>query len=299
MKTIILEELFEGNCYHICTNGEESPIIMRDEEDFRTALNYLAITSWKTKTTIVAFCLMSNHIHTMCICRSREQAEQFIKLFKQSYSTYLKRKYGLRKALHKIKDSISLIDTIQYFRNCIAYILRNSISAKVCKKIEDYPWSSYFCYFRDCDEDYRSITSMGPREIRRVLKTRPALEDCPFTINMEGMISPRSFIAYEIVEKAFINSGRLFLFHLGTCNDALMEYEMACKPLLGVNDTDLLSSTEKIAASKFNGKKIAELTNQQKCSIIKTVFFNNKTSIPQLSRVLGLPRDIISRILSS
>ena len=78
-----------------------------------------------------------------------------------------------------------------------------------------------------------------------------------------------------------------------------MEYEMACKPLLGVNDTDLLSSTEKIAASRFNGKKIAELTNQQKCSIIKTVFFNNKTSIPQLSRVLGLPRDIISRILSS
>ena len=210
MKTIILEELFEGNCYHICTNGEESPIIMRDEEDFRTALNYLAITSWKTKTIIVAFCLMSNHIHTMCICRSREQAEQFIKLFKQSYSTYLKRKYGLRKALHKIKDSISLIDTIQYFRNCIAYILRNSISAKVCRKIEDYPWSSYFCYFRDCDEDYRSITSMGPREIRRVLKTRPDLEDCPFTINMEGMISPRSFVAYEIVEKAFINSGRLF-----------------------------------------------------------------------------------------
>lgn len=64
MKTIILEELFEGNCYHICTNGEESPIIMRDEEDFRTALNYLAITSWKTKTIIVAYCLMSNHIHT-------------------------------------------------------------------------------------------------------------------------------------------------------------------------------------------------------------------------------------------
>lgn len=299
MKTIRLEDLFDGNCYHICTNGEESPIIMRDKEDFRTAVNYLAIAAWKTRTIIVAFCLMSNHIHTMSICSNRAQAERFIKLFKQLYSTHLKRKYGMNKALHKIQDSISLIDNIQYFRNCIAYILRNSISAKVCRKTEDYPWSSYFCYFRDSNDDCISISSMGPREIRRILKTRPDLDGCPFSIDSEGMISPRSFVAFEIVEKAFINSGRLFLFHLGTCNDALMEYEMACKPLIGVNDTELLRATEKIAANRFRGKTIAELTNQQKCSIIKTVFFNNKTSIPQLSRVLGLPRDIISRILST
>lgn len=42
-----------------------------------------------------------------------------------------------------------------------------------------------------------------------------------------------------------------------------------------------------------------ELTSAEKCSILKHLFFNNKTSVPQLSRVLGLPRKLIQRIMST
>ena len=54
---------------------------------------------------------------------------------------------------------------------------------------------------------------------------------------------------------------------------------------------------EELAAARFSGKTISELTNSNKCAMIKTLYYNNKTSIPQLSRILGLPRDIIAHAL--
>ena len=64
-------------------------------------------------------------------------------------SLYLKNKYGLKKVLHRTDDCISLIDTATYMKNCIAYILRNAVCARICAKPEDYRWTSYACYFSE------------------------------------------------------------------------------------------------------------------------------------------------------
>ena len=299
MKDIRLEEIVSGQCYHVCTDGQECPVIMRDEDDYRIAHNYIAICGWIIGIDILAYCIMSNHIHVAIICGNRTLAEQFIRLFKQLYSTYLRNKYEMEGTLHRIKESITIINDIYYLRNCIAYILRNAICAKVCKRIEDYKWSSHACYFNRNDSKDRLISSLGIRERRKILKTRYNLNNCHLSIDEENKISTKSFVRYEIVEKAYLNSGRFFLYFLGTCNDVKLEYEMACKPLLKVNDTELTGVADRLAQTKFCGKSISELSIQNKCSLIKHLFFNNKTSIPQLSRVLGVPRSLVSRILSS
>lgn len=293
-----LEDVTQGNCYHVCTDGHESPLLMNDKDDYDIARIYLAIAAWKTGIQLVVYCIMSNHVHALVTCDDRKLADKFIKLFKRLISFYLRKKYGIPKALHGIPDSITLIDSIQYLRNCIAYILRNAICAKVCSRIEDYPWCSYSCYFSK-RELGRHISTLGAREIRVRFKTRENLSKSPFYIDGNGHIQDCSFIRYDIVERAFQNSGRFFLNALGSCNDAKMEYEMACKPLMRVNDTDIASVAEELARTRFGGRNLAELSTRDKCSMIKNLFFNNKTSIPQLSRVLGLPRGRISQILST
>lgn len=300
MKNIELKDLFSGNCYHVCTNGQETPTIIMDKEDFKVAHNYLALAGWKTGIEILAFVIMSNHVHIIIICKDRNQAVRYIRSFKKLYSMYLSRKYDMSEALRGIEDSISLIDSISYFRNCVAYILRNALCARICKRIEDYPWSSYPCYFNMlAHEDAGSISDLGIRERRMVLKTRMDLSECPYLVNSEGMIEAKSFVRYDIVEKAFVNSGKFFLASLGTCNDAKMEYEMTCKPLVRVNDKELAEVIEALTEKRFEGKKISGLTQSQKCSIIKNIYFNNKTTIPQLSRILGLPKGLIKQILST
>ena len=74
---------------------------------------------------------------------------------------------------------------------------------------------------------------------------------------------------------------------------------MALKPRFRVNDTELINLAESLASSRFKGKKLSELSIQSKCTMVKNLYFNNKTSIPQLSRVLGLTREIVTRILST
>ncbi len=300
MKNIELKDLFSGNCYHVCTNGQETQTIVMDKEDFKVAHNYLALAGWKTGIEILAFVIMSNHVHIMIICKDRNLAVRYIRSFKKLYSMYLSQKYDMSEALRGIEDSISLIDSISYFRNCVAYILRNALCARICKRIEDYPWSSYPCYFNmQAHEGAGRISDLGIRERRMVLKTRMDLSECPYRVNSEGMIEAKSFVRYDIVEKAFASSGKFFLASLGTCNDAKMEYEMTCKPLVRVNDKELAEVIEALTEKRFEGKKISGLTQSQKCSIIKNIYFNNKTTIPQLSRILGLPKGIVRQILST
>ena len=300
MKNIDLKDLFSGNCYHICTNGQETPTIIMDDEDFMTAHNYLALAGWKTGVPVLAYTIMSNHVHILVICKNREQALRNIRLFKRLYSTHLLNKYGISNGLKGIEDSISLIDSISYFRNCTAYILRNALCARVCRRVEDYPWSSYSCYFNPYMSDNAIwISDMGERNKRNTLKTRMDLSQCPYLVNTKGMIEAKSFVRYDIVEKAFFNSGKFLLACLGTCNDALMEYEMTCKPLVRVNDTELLEVIGNLAEKKFRGKHISQLSQSEKCAIIKNIYFNNRTSIPQLSRILGLSKEIIRLTLST
>ena len=299
MREITLEEIYEGNFYHVCTEGLEMEVIMRCDEDFIVARNYLALSAWKRNVYILAFCIMSNHVHVLAGAKNRRDVLNFIRHFKQIYSTYLHNKYGLDNALKGQPDCIAIISDIKYFRNCVAYILRNPVSAKVSRRIDEYLWSSYGAYFNSDIHPGLSITSLKGRQRKQLLKTRMNIDDCPYRIDEQGNISLDSFVRADLVHLAFNMSGRLFLYYLGICNDAQMEYELANRPLVQSNDQDLLSSAMNVVAQRFKGKTIAMLTTGEKCSIIKYLFFNHKSTVPQLSRILGLSRELVRKVLSS
>lgn len=300
MEDINLRELCDGNFYHVCTNGLEQVTLLRDDEDYRTAWNYLALSVWRTGVQVVAFTLMSNHIHEILVCRDTDEAVRTIKLFKKQLSQYLKRRYGLSKILHETDDCISKIDTVQYLKNCIAYIHRNAVSARICAKPEEYRWSSYSCFFSSNRKQETSapVSNMGFTKKRTMLKTGMDLSDCRLRINNDGQITLDSFVRIDIVERAYMHSGKSFLYYLGCCNDTKMEYELACKPLMHISDHDLYETITTYSAKRFCGRNLSELTTADKCSMLKHLFFNNKTSIPQLSRVLGLPRTLVHKLLS-
>ena len=301
MKELGLEDLCKGNIYHVCTNGLEQVVLLRNDEDHRVAWNYLALCGWKARVRTLVFSLMSNHVHVLVLCNDSKQADLFIKIFKKSLSLYLKKQYGLTKVLHRTQDCITQIDSVQYLKNCIAYILRNAICARICAKPEDYPWSSYQAYFsqRDKNNTLIKVAELSFTQKRRLLKTNMDLSGCPLRIDLDGKITLDSWVNADIVEKAYKHSGKSFLYYLGCCNDATMEYELEHQPLIKVSDNDMYAAVQQLVAKRFHGKDLSELTSSEKCSILKQVFFNNKTSIPQLSRILGLPRQLIRQIMSS
>ena len=53
-----------------------------------------------TGVIVLAFILMSNHVHFVLVC-TKEEAEEFIRECKRRYSKYYQRKYGISKLLKK------------------------------------------------------------------------------------------------------------------------------------------------------------------------------------------------------
>ena len=72
-----------------------------------------------------------------------------------------------------------------------------------------------------------------------------------------------------------------------------MEYELVYQPLMNVSDGEMHRMITSHMAGRFPGKTIAELSTSEKCSILKSLFFSHKTTIPQLSRIMGLPRELV------
>lgn len=299
MQDLSLRDLYDGNFYHICTEGLEQVVLMKDLEDFRVAWNYLAICAWRTGVFVVAFVLMSNHLHILAACRNAGLANKYIRMFKALYSRYLNKKYGMIKSMHCSDTAIYRIDSIQYLRNCIAYIFRNPLTARICTRLDQYSWSSYRTCFSGAGklEDGVPLSELGFTEIRKLLRVGANLGNCPLRIDNQGYITLSSFVRNDMAEKAFRNSGRSFMYHLGGCNDAKMEYELVHQPLVSVTDSDMYSRVSEYVANRFSGKHISDLTTSDKCSVLKSLFFNNKTSIPQLARIMGLPRELVKKML--
>ena len=203
---------YDCSLYHVCTNGLEQITLLKDEEDYKTAWNYLALSAWRTEVQIVVFTIMSNHIHEIIAC--------------------------------------------------------------------------YFSSSRNDNAIYAASLTFSQK--RKMLKTGLDLSGCPFQISEDGLITLDSFIRYDIVERAYRHSGKSFLYYLGCCNDAKMEYELTCQPLMRINDNDMQETVTKYVAHRFRDKSISELTSAEKCTILKPLFFNNKTSIPQQTHTVGV-----------
>ena len=89
MKELQLSDLFKGNFYHVCTNGLEEMVLLRDDEDYKVAWNYLALSAWRVGISTVTFSIMSNHVHVLSACQNSTEVDRFIKLFKHLLSKHL------------------------------------------------------------------------------------------------------------------------------------------------------------------------------------------------------------------
>ena len=61
----------------ISTSHLEKSIWFKDDEDFTVGMNYIAIAAYLANVRVIAFILMSNHIHVLVEC-PMDSAIEFI-----------------------------------------------------------------------------------------------------------------------------------------------------------------------------------------------------------------------------
>lgn len=122
--------------------------IFEDWEDYEKFLEILKDCKVICEFKLFAYCLMGNHIHLL-IQEGTESLEQVFKRLCGRFVYWYNVKY--RRAGHLFQDRFKSepVDSDDYFFTVLRYIHQNPTKAGLCKRVEDYAYSSYMEYFNE------------------------------------------------------------------------------------------------------------------------------------------------------
>ena len=138
--------------YHLFSDGFRTDVLFEDKLAFIAGMNIVALCFFRCNVSILAFCLMDNHVHFI-LYGTKEDCLKFRDKFIHKYGIWHSNRHSGK--IHETIDfDIKLMDDERYILNSIAYVLRNCIAAGYGYCASDYPWSSGGLYFRHPEINY-------------------------------------------------------------------------------------------------------------------------------------------------
>jgi putative transposase len=137
----VARTVFAHHPHHITQRGNRGEDVFFDAEDRAIYLAWLGEYAAKFKVEVVAYCLMTNHIHLILIPTTEDGLQKLLKPLHMRYAQRLNRLRGQQGHVWQGRYFSSVLDN-DYFRAALRYIERNPVRAGMVKKAENYEWSS-------------------------------------------------------------------------------------------------------------------------------------------------------------
>ena len=287
--------MYKLDCFLVSTDHLTERLWFRDDEDFKVGMNYVALVSLALGIHVLAFILMSNHIHLVLAC-SEEEALRFITEYKRRYSKYYQKKYSVKEFLRRNGVDIRPVATEEEsLERAVAYVQMNSVAANICSHPSFYPWGTGGAFFRADAPKGTPLTSLSRREQIRILHSNDLIPDS-LRLSEEGYIIPASFVAVKFVEQLFRQPSR-YNFFLHNSSKARLRLQEG--PLPSFRDQSILAAVPDLCVSLFRKRTLGELSSEQTGELLKQLRFRFSADAAQLSRVLSIPYEEVSRHLDS
>ena len=154
----------QSGIYHVMMRGINHQQIFEEDEDYRVFLRILRKCKNISGFKILAYCLMGNHIHLLI----KEDEVKLELIFKRIGVRFVKcynQKYQRCGHLFQDRFKSEVVDDERYLITVAGYIHQNPVKAGICKKADEYPYSSYKEYLKYpslVDMDY--VESLVTRE---------------------------------------------------------------------------------------------------------------------------------------
>lgn len=133
--------------HHIVHRGNNRLRIFFDWLDYEEYLSLLKKYAEKWKLSILAYCLMPNHVHLLIKPRSENALAKMMQGIAQFYAKYINRKYQRTGRLWECRYFSSLVDSERYLWTVVRYIEQNPLRANMAERESDYPYSSAHAHF--------------------------------------------------------------------------------------------------------------------------------------------------------
>jgi REP element-mobilizing transposase RayT len=131
--------------YHIVSRGNRRDPLFRSATDFNAFLHILHQLHQTSPFELASYSLMTNHYHLQL--RTKELSlSKLMALINKRYANYYNTRYSLTGHVFEKRFYDSIIEDQNGMIKVSRYIHLNPVEAKMVKRPEHYPWSSYYLY---------------------------------------------------------------------------------------------------------------------------------------------------------
>jgi putative transposase len=130
-----------GLPYHVTQRGNRREDVFFCDADWQRYLELALEYSIQFGLQILAYCLMTNHLHLLCIPLLANSLARVFKPVHARYAQYLNNRLGLCGRLWQGRFFSCPMDD-EHLWAAVRYVERNPVRAKMVVRAEDYPWSS-------------------------------------------------------------------------------------------------------------------------------------------------------------
>ena len=275
-----------GPCYHLCT-GENSPILFHNEDDFRTAMNIVALLSClHPDVAVITFEIMSNHMH-FAVAGKKERIQAWFKS--------LVKKMKMHPALSESKGALEMLEiklidvnSLDNLRNVIAYINRNGFVANANETPFSYPWGGNKYYFNpEAKLRYESSGKKLVYSERRKMFCSNKGDCVRELISIDGYICPLCFCKVNIGESMFRNA-RHYFSKISKNIESFSDIAKTIGESLFYNDDELYSLVAAECLKKYGIKSTKMINAAAKMDLAKKLHYEYNSGNKQISRILGM-----------
>ncbi len=191
-----------GYPHHVTQRGNRRQPVFFCDDDYSAYLDLLGAWCKRHKVDVWAYCLMPNHVHLMLVPHSADGLARAVGEVHRRYTRLINFRERWRGYLWQGRFASFPMER-RYAIACARYIELNAVRAKLCKRPEQWPWSSARAHLsgeygalirsakplRDCGE-WASLLKGGMAEaeaeaIRRGERTGRPLGSAGFVEKLE------------------------------------------------------------------------------------------------------------------
>lgn len=287
--------------YYLLTTAHlEDRLWFRNVQDFAIGMNYVALqAALAPGVTVLAFILMSNHVHFVLYGREAE-VRDFVNAFKTRYSLYLYREHGIRGHLRSNDLDVKEIpdDETEALERTLAYVQMNCVAAGICGHPSQYPWGTGSAFFRsDGLSSGKPLSGMSGRARTRLTHTGLALKlPGEWWVSEAGYVLPESYVAVELVERLYRSPGRMNYF-LNSSSKARKRLEAEDDRMPAFKDQLILQALPDLLQGLFRKSRFEDLSTEERAESIRQIRYRFSASVHQAARICGLSYADAARLI--
>lgn len=143
--------MLPGVAYHITQRGVDRRETFSTQDDRSTYLRLLGQNLKDARVRLLAWCLMSNHVHLVAIAEREDSLAVLLRRVHGRYAQYYNARIGRIGHLWQNRYFACALDWSRQW-TALAYVERNALRAGIVGRAEEYQWSSAAAHVAGCDD---------------------------------------------------------------------------------------------------------------------------------------------------